>query len=83
MRLRYDNELDEALAWSGWFCRFTGLFLDRDAIFMTLIKNVTCPNRGQHQHRQQRQLNSLFCLWTQHGEDFNRRLISEGYRTTF
>jgi hypothetical protein len=21
MRLRYDNELDEALAWSGWFCR--------------------------------------------------------------
>ena len=32
MRLRYEHELDEALAWSGWFCRVTGLFLDRDAI---------------------------------------------------
>ena len=32
MRLRYDDELDEALAWSEWFCHVTGLFLDRDAI---------------------------------------------------
>jgi hypothetical protein len=32
MRLRYDHELDEALAWSGWFCRVTGQFLNRDAI---------------------------------------------------
>ena len=32
MRLRYDDEIDQALAWSGWFCRVTGLFLDRAAI---------------------------------------------------
>ena len=32
VRSRYGDKLDEARAWSGWFCRVTGLFLDRDAI---------------------------------------------------
>ena len=25
MRLRYEDALEEALAWSGWFCRLTGI----------------------------------------------------------
>jgi hypothetical protein len=29
MRLRYDEELDEAVAWSGWFCRVSGFLNGR------------------------------------------------------